>query len=115
MRELEIGNSGNRQRENGSQENKNADEIILIARKLMKLGKAKRLEEVKKLVEEIAKEKKTKQDAIKLLNALQAVVYEEKGVKKGKSELEAIEMARNYMHDRAPSVKMLLEYVMLNV
>jgi DNA polymerase III delta prime subunit len=90
-------------------------EVYSLAEKLLTLSAAKRLEEVKKLIDDISKEKKTKQDAIDLLNAIQAVVYGERGVKEGKSALETIELARNYIHDRAPSVKMLLEYVMLNV
>ncbi len=90
-------------------------EVLKTAQKLVTLSKAKRLEEVKKLADEISKDKKTKQDAIELLNALQAIIYDERGVKEGKSALEAIEFARSYMHDRAPSVKMLLEYVMLSM
>lgn len=92
-----------------------APELLVVAQKLLTLSKAKRLEEVKKIIEDISKEKKTKQDAIDVLNAIQAVIYKEKGVKNGGKELEAIEMARNYLHDRAPSVKMLLEYVMLSI
>lgn len=92
-----------------------SSELLATAQKLIKLSKAKRLDEVKKLIDDISKEKKTKQDAIDLLNAIQTVIYEEKGVKEGKSALETIELARNYIHDRAPSVKMLLEYVMLGI
>lgn len=98
----------------GKKENGNIG-AIEEAQKFLKLSKAKRLEEIKKLVDDITKEKKTKQDAIDYLNAIQAVVYEQKGVKEGKSMLEAIEKARTYIHDRAPSMKMLLEYVALNV
>jgi hypothetical protein len=90
-------------------------ELLKIAERLTALSKAKRLEEVKKLIDDISKEKKTRQDAIELLNALQTVVREQKGVQEGASALLTIEMARNYMHDRAPSIKMLLEYVMLNI
>ncbi len=90
-------------------------ELLQSVKKFVTFSKAKRLEEVKKLIDDITKEKKTKQDAIDFLNAIQVVIYEEKGVKEGKLALEAIEMARNYIHDRAPSVKMLLEYVALNV
>lgn len=89
--------------------------LFEYAKKFVASSKAKKLEEVKKFMDDISKEKKTKQDAVNLLDAIQAVVYEEKGVKQGKSELEAIETARKYIHDRAPSVKMLLEYVALNV
>lgn len=92
-----------------------APELLKTAQKLVTLSKAKRLEEVKKLIDDISKEKKTKQDAIDLLNAIQAVVYIEKGAKGGAKALETIELARNYIHDRAPSIKMLLEYVMLGI
>jgi len=90
-------------------------ELLQTAQEFVTLSKTKKLEEVKKLIDDISKEKKTKQDAIDLLNAIQAIIYEEKGAKEGKSQLEAIETARNYIHDRAPSVKMLLEYVALNI
>lgn len=79
---------------------------------------AKKLDYVKSFMEEITKEKRPKQDAIDFLNALQEVVYS-KGVKDGAggniAKLQAIETARTYMNDRAPSLKMLLEYVALNV
>ncbi|MDQ2933137.1 MAG: hypothetical protein M3Q80_02035 [bacterium] len=81
----------------------------------VKMNPAKRLEVVKKLIEEITKEKKSKQDAIDFLNAVQDSVYKEKGSIKGKDILETIETSRTYMNDRAPSVKMLLEYVALNL
>lgn len=128
MQELQIKNNGDQlvglmdARKGGVNEKskKNTDygvdsELLRNMRKLLSLSRAKRLEEVKKLIDEIAKDKKTKHDAIELLDAIQAVVYAEKGVKEGRSALETIEMARNFMHDRAPSVKMLLEYVVLNV
>jgi DNA polymerase III delta prime subunit len=90
-------------------------EIIDEAKKFLKMTPTKRLEVVKKLVEDITKEKKTKQDAINFLDAIQSILYEEKGVKDGAKSLEIIETARKYIHDRAPSVKMLMEYVALNV
>ena len=90
-------------------------EITEQAEVFLKANQTKRLDMVKKLVDEISKEKKTKQDAIIFLDAVQEIVYKEKGVKNGKSSLDAIEIARNYLNDRAPSVKMLLEYVALNV
>ena len=85
------------------------------ARGFLKLSPAKRLEIVKKLIEDITKEKKTKQDAIDLVSAIQAVIYEEKGAKGGLKQLEVIGVARTYLNDRAPSVKLLLEYVALNL
>ncbi len=101
--------------ENDSRDSTSNTELIEEAKKFVKLSPAKRLEIVKKLVEDISKEKKTKQDAIIFLNTVQEVVYTEQGVKKAKKTLETIEQARMYMNDRAPSVKMLLEYVALNV
>jgi DNA polymerase III delta prime subunit len=93
-------------------------ETVAEAEKFLKMPAAKRLEYVKDIVDAISKEKKTKQDAIEFLNAVQEVVYadyKDKRTSEGKSALEAIETARNYLNDRAPSVKMLLEYVALNV
>ena len=110
--ELEVsGKKNNRKSTRGSLATESIDE----ARVFLKATQTKRLDMVKKLVDEISKEKKIKQDAIIFLDAVQELVYTEKGVKNGKSALGAIEMARNYLNDRAPSVKMLLEYVALNV
>lgn len=85
------------------------------ARHFVKSTPAKRLEAVKSLLDDISKEKKFKQDAVNLLNGIEAVIYEDRGVKEGKQALQAIDMARKYLSDRAPSVKMLLEYVALNL
>ena len=101
--------------ESDIQDSTSSNENIEEAKKFVKLSPAKRLEVIKKLVEDISKEKKTKQDAITFLNAIQEVVYKEQGVNKGKFALESIEQARMYMNDRAPSVKMLLEYVALSI
>ena len=89
------------------------------AKFFLKANKVKRLDIVKKLVEEISKEKKTKQDVVDFVSAVESVVYENSksvdGLKKNKKALEAISLVRNYIHDRAPSVKMLLEYMALNL
>ncbi|MEN9912867.1 MAG: hypothetical protein RLY66_275 [Candidatus Parcubacteria bacterium] len=111
MKEVQVEGSKGRKVERSTGDSENLEE----AQKFLKISSAKRLEVVKKLMEDITKEKKTKQDAIDFLNAIQAVVYEEKGIKEGQKSLEAIEVARKYIYDRAPSVKMLLEYVALNV
>ena len=81
----------------------------------IKTSASARIEIIKKLLEDIAKEKKTKQDAITFLDDIQNLIYIERGVVNGKATLEAIEIARTYMNDRAPSMKMLLEYVALNI
>jgi DNA polymerase III delta prime subunit len=114
MREIAQG-GGVRGEGIGKHKSLEQKEIIEEAKKFLNMTPAKRLEVVKKLVEDITKEKKTKQDAINFLDAIQAVVYEEKGVKSARPSLEVIETSRKYIHDRAPSVKMLMEYVALNV
>lgn len=91
------------------------DDLRKEAEVFIKSNKTKRIDFIKKLVEDISKEKKTKQYAIDLLNVLEEIIYKEKGIKEEKLSLEAIEMARNYLNDRAPSVKMLMEYVALQI
>ena len=89
------------------------------AEQFLKLSIPKRLEMIKKFTEDISKEKKTNQDAIDLLNAVESIIYKSaNGVTrdiKWQGNLKAIETAKTYLHDRAPSIKMLLEYVALNV
>jgi len=94
---------------------KNNPDVMKEAEAFLKMQPAKRLDTVKALMESISKEKRAKQDAVELLDAIQAAVYSKKGIKEGKQALEAIETARKYATDRAPSLKMLLEYVALNV
>ena len=88
-------------------------ELSIEVDRFMKAPTSKRLEMIKALMSDITDEKKPKQDAVDFLNAIQSVVYKQKGARIGKSSLEAIEVARKYMNDRSPSLKMLLEYVAL--
>ncbi|MFA6601682.1 MAG: hypothetical protein WCT02_02365 [Candidatus Paceibacterota bacterium] len=88
---------------------------LLEAKEFIKLSPAKRIEMIKGLTEDLTKEKKTKQEIIEFLNNLQEVIYKEKRAKEGRVTLEAIEVARKYAGDRAPSLKMLLEYVAVNI
>jgi DNA polymerase III delta prime subunit len=96
---------------------------------------AKRLEIVKKLLDDITKEKKTKQDAIDFLNSIQDEIHKNKDKNNSAASatttgvatttittastalnsLIATQLAGKYVSDRAPSLKMLLEYVALNV
>lgn len=94
-----------------STEKENLEEV----KKFLKINLAKRLEYVKKLVEEITKEKKNKRDIINFLYFLQKQIRSEKGVKDSAKTLEAIDTALKYANDRSPSLKMLLDYVALNV
>ncbi|MFA6554255.1 MAG: hypothetical protein WCS89_01985 [Candidatus Paceibacterota bacterium] len=93
----------------------NDSEVTADAKKFVSLNPAKRLEMVKNLLDEITKEKKTKQHAINFLNAIQEEVYKKKGVAGNLESLIATETARKYVSDRSPSLKMLLEYVALNI
>jgi DNA polymerase III delta prime subunit len=96
-----------------------SDAAAADAESFIKMSTQKRLDHIKKLMEDISKEKKFKQDAIDLLNAIQSQVYVNSktkgGLQKLAAKLEAIEKARSYMNDRAPSLKMLLEYVSLSI
>lgn len=89
-------------------------ELNAFAEKLIKSPVKQRLDMVKSFMDEIGKEKRPKQDAVDLLKTLEEIVYRQ-GVKAGKSKLEAILLAEKYATDRAPSMKMLLEYVALNL
>jgi DNA polymerase III delta prime subunit len=90
-------------------------EIVEEAAAFVKMSAAKRLEFIKDLMDDISKEKKSKQHAIELLNGIESVLYEKGRIKEARHALETIDTARKYLNDRAPSVKMLLEYVALNV
>ncbi|GEM_PF-208662 len=92
-----------------------SDDLSKVTKIFVTSSISKRLEIVKKLVEDISKEKKSKQDAVEFLDTLQAYIYENNGPMDGKVSLDAIETARKYASDRSPSLKMLLEYVALNV
>ncbi len=83
------------------------------ARKFLKSNTKDKLAFVKNLLDDILKEKKSKQDAIYFLNDLEQITYEDFGAKNGRRMLEVIDMARKYANDRAPSLKMLLESVAL--
>ncbi|MEI6304862.1 MAG: hypothetical protein WCP09_02470 [Candidatus Taylorbacteria bacterium] len=85
------------------------------AAKFMKLNRAYRLEMVKDLMDKVSKDKLPKQHLLDILNSLQVSVYREKGIKIGKQSIETIELARKYMNDRSPSLKMLLEYVAVSI
>lgn len=88
------------------------------AREFLRMNKVNRLEHVKKLIDEIAKEKSTNQDAVRFLNDLELCLYENsggRGIAKNESNYRLIDECRKYLNDRAPSVKMILEYAALNL
>ncbi len=75
----------------------------------------KRLEQIKKFVDAIADEKRPRQDAADFLNEIERFVYVSGDGVRPARKLEVISKVREYMNDRAPSFKMLLEYVALNI
>lgn len=99
---------------------KNSGDVISITSApecsvFIKASKPKRLQMIKELLDDISKEKRSKREALELLDGIEAIIYEDKGVRNARKSLEAIEFARRYMNDRAPSLKMLLEYVALEL
>lgn len=86
------------------------EEVLKMARDFIKAAKKDRFEMVKDLADDISKEKKTKSDAIGFVNAVESLLYEG-GVKKNMEALESIILIRTYINDRAPSMKMLLDYM----
>jgi len=89
-------------------------DIHLLAQKFLKSAPKQKLDIVKELIDDISKEKRPKQDAIDLLDELEEIVREN-GLKSNVLKLESILHARKYVTDRAPSLKMLLEYVALSL
>lgn len=75
----------------------------------------KRLTLAKKLADDIKDEKRTRNDALILLQKIETVLYQK--VKNGDGipgkQFEDLEMCRDYLSDRSASVKILLEYVAL--
>ena len=91
-------------------ENENLEKL----KKVLDLSLAERLTLVKVLTESISDEEKTKQDAIVLLNQVEAELYE-KGVEKSAKSLEVCESARASLYDRGAPVKIILENLMLSI
>ncbi|MEI7463461.1 MAG: hypothetical protein WCK03_03650 [Candidatus Taylorbacteria bacterium] len=91
------------------------EDILIEARKFIEIKPAKRLEMVKQIVDKITKEKIPKHYMADLLDAIQYSIYKEKGIKDNESTFRTIEISRKYMNDRSPSLKMLMEYVAVNI
>lgn len=80
--------------------------------KFLKLSKKDKVAFVDDLAKRISDEDATKSDAQEFLAELEKALYV-RGVEKNSKALQAILKARDYMNDRSPSVKQLLEYVAL--
>ncbi len=67
----------------------------------------KRLEIVKKYVDDVKNEKKTKQDIIEFIEEIEKYIHQKKDIKFLKQLIEI----KEYMKDQGASIKQLLEYV----
>ena len=96
--------------------NDDSNDLSEDVKKFLDAGKVKRLEIVKKVAEEISKDKKTKQYAIDFVNEVQRQIRSDaQNLSKSALALEVTQLTLKYLNDRAPSVKMLLEYVSLSI
>ncbi len=83
------------------------------AEKFLKLSKKDKIAFVDELAKSISDEDATKADAQEFLAALEIVLYKN-GPEKNINALKAVMKARDYVNDRSPSMKQLLEYVALS-
>ncbi len=97
-----------------NEEASSGSKAIMDAEKFMKLSKKDKVAFVDEIAKEISDEKANKSDAQEFLAALEFVLYEKEGLKNTKG-LKAILKARDYLNDRSPSIKQLLEYVAMSV
>jgi DNA polymerase III delta prime subunit len=81
------------------------------AKKFLKLSQKEKIDVVDELAKRISDEEITKGEAMEFLAALEIILSDQP--EKNMKALKAILKARDYMNDRAPSVKQLLEYVAL--
>ncbi|MDP3962630.1 MAG: hypothetical protein Q8Q03_02070 [bacterium] len=90
------------------------EEDLSEAKKFLKLSMKEKITFVDDIAKKISDEELEKSYAIEFLGALESAVAEN-GVEKNKKALRAILKARDYMQDRSPSVKQLLEFVALSL
>ncbi|MEK7213923.1 MAG: hypothetical protein AAB637_02305 [Patescibacteria group bacterium] len=97
-----------------SNEENQGIQAIKDAENFLRLSKKDRIDFVDEMAKKISDEKANKSDAQEFLTALEIVSYKKNGLK-NKEALEAILKARDYMSDRSPSIKQLLEFVALSL
>lgn len=81
-------------------------------KKFLKLSPKDKIAYVDEIAKDISDEKLEKSDAVKFLSSLELVLSE--NTEKNQRPLKAILKARDYMNDRSPSIKQLLEFVALS-
>ncbi len=82
------------------------------AKKFVKLSVKEKIDYVDDLAKRISDEEATKTEALDFLAALEAVLASDP--EKYQKPLKAILKSRDYMDDRSPSIKQLLEFVALS-
>ena len=80
----------------------------------LKLSKKEKVDFMDEFAKDISDENKNKNDAQEFLAALEYQIYKTKGIKE-KRAINAILKAREYINDRSPSIKQLLEFVALSI
>ncbi len=91
------------------------------ATNFIRMPLAKKIAFVDELAASISDDKVPKHEAVAFLNGLEKTLYDSwkkdrtAGVVSARKQFETIARARDYINDRAPSVKMLLEYVALSL
>jgi DNA polymerase III subunit delta' len=80
-----------------------------FVKKFLLSTKAKRIDMLKEIIEE-----KDKGEALRMLNALERELYSTRGAKESDS-YEVINLCRRYISGRGASVKILMEYLALNM
>ncbi len=93
--------------------NREENTSLLEAQAFLRLSKKDKVTFVDELAKKISDEEATKADAQEFLAALEIVLYKD-GPEKNINALKAIIKARDYMNDRSPSIKQLLESVALH-
>lgn len=91
-----------------------ADELLNKAKEFLTLSKKDKVAFMDDLAKSISDEDLNKSDAQEFLAALELIIYKKEGIKNN-GGLKAILKARDYLNDRSPSIKQLLEYVALSL
>lgn len=89
-------------------------QAIKDAENFLKLSKKEKIDFVDDLAKRISDEEANKSDAIEFLSALEFVLYKKENLKNVQG-LKAILKAKDYLNDRSPSMKQLLEFVALSI
>lgn len=97
-----------------SNEENEENQAIKDAERFLKLSKKDKIDFVDEMAKKISDEKANKSDAQEFLAALEIVFYKKNELKNTEA-LKVILKAKDYMSDRSPSIKQLLEFVALSL